>query len=1108
MLEVVRRLVFLSSLVLASSALGQRSFDWTIIESFELAPGERKILLVQQRGFDLAVRVLTGSGSDEPYSNRRRADSQSQLLHSQSDQSSWPFVHSVQEGPDYTIGAEVVTLENLSATPISYAIQIAPVLSVSIAPNHYQITEPELENAVDWEIARAIHQSAQIWLRPDSLADEVIGILEPFRERSTGSPMEQHLWLHYAEALVRSGQAERAIAALAPYLQERAIDDATSAYLYWQYVIALNQGLYQQEALAQIERLATAMENLPVAVFANASEYRWLLAQVRNSLAAVRVGVARAAGDDALMESAGELMKRNLVSVRDHPDPSLRARLTQYLAGYYSFTEGRGNAVSQQLLLDAEEIFLDVGDEEPLAVLRNNQAYAALGRGEINDALRLYLEALDLRTLSKHEEGHAFVRARLGYLYFTLGDYRRARVRYQESIAMYQNLGLERQLVHSQLELAEVLRAAGDNTQALELLFSIRDTIDRGASIESRLRLASQIAHNLIDLGDTVAADEVIRTIIEDFDLSSASGRERLEFASRLFYVLEFDILQARLSLANDQSDAALTVTNNALSLLADRQSEPLQNLELLYLQMQAHASLSDTASVLTIGREAMALVNTVAGAVDYQFQGARWVSRTAHIQQLMVSTYLSHFMLSQEAAAFDAAIALLQQFRALNLRQSRSVTSTEHDDEILDGLNEQLTVARQELVSAVLADAPSVDLENTLARLEEAVERRRIDLFAGNPELRFLNREEIQARLAPEENVLIYSTGERASHLLLLRRDDYAVYALDPVAELGQQLELALDELAVAGSELQHTQQLANSLLPLNEFNEESRLLIEAEGILTRIPFNVLAYLRARDSAPVTNISMVPSLSEYFSVASENDDTQDSRLQVAILADPVITVAESEEGESSQPSQSRQEPEFSRLPYTQLEAEAIIATFGEQTSRAYLGEDASIANLYTPESRTARILHIASHGFASEEDSLLLGLALANGAGNTVSSGLVTADQISAYSFGNELVVISACETGVGQALNGEPLMSLGRVFLASGAKAALTTLWPISDRANAEFMASFYRALWELRLPAPEALSFAQQELMRIPRYSHPFYWGAFQYQVVEHNSRPVTY
>ena len=91
------------------------------------------------------------------------------------------------------------------------------------------------------------------------------------------------------------------------------------------------------------------------------------------------------------------------------------------------------------------------------------------------------------------------------------------------------------------------------------------------------------------------------------------------------------------------------------------------------------------------------------------------------------------------------------------------------------------------------------------------------------------------------------------------------------------------------------------------------------------------------------------------------------------------------------------------------------------------------------------------------------------------------------------ELVVLSACETGLGKQLRGEGLIGLTRAFFYAGAEAVLVSLWKVADVSTAELMVRFYRHLKAGRGKA-EALRQARLELLEQGRFVHPFYWAPF--------------
>lgn len=132
-------------------------------------------------------------------------------------------------------------------------------------------------------------------------------------------------------------------------------------------------------------------------------------------------------------------------------------------------------------------------------------------------------------------------------------------------------------------------------------------------------------------------------------------------------------------------------------------------------------------------------------------------------------------------------------------------------------------------------------------------------------------------------------------------------------------------------------------------------------------------------------------------------------------------------------------------------------------------------------------VLHFATHGKFNAMRPLESALLLAPGGGE---DGTLTAAEIFGLGLPGSLVVLSACETGLGQLATGDEILGLTRAFMYAGAPQLIATLWEIDDQVTSELMDHLYAGLGKVSPPA--ALQAAQLKVRA--RYPHPFYWAGF--------------
>jgi len=209
-------------------------------------------------------------------------------------------------------------------------------------------------------------------------------------------------------------------------------------------------------------------------------------------------------------------------------------------------------------------------------------------------------------------------------------------------------------------------------------------------------------------------------------------------------------------------------------------------------------------------------------------------------------------------------------------------------------------------------------------------------------------------------------------------------------------------------------------------------------------------------------------------------------------------------------------------LPGTAMEAEAIAPMLpGVTLLTGSQATENALKQLQSP-----KILHIATHGFFlnnvplvappdfsgslfqegvnqipptsgnTENPLLRSGIALAgfNPRQSGSEDGVLTALEAAGLNLsGTELVVLSACETGLGDVANGDGVYGLRRALAVAGTKSQLQSLWIVDDFGTKDLMVSYYKRLMA-NVERSKALRQTQLEMLQNPQYQHPYYWAAF--------------
>jgi CHAT domain-containing protein len=186
------------------------------------------------------------------------------------------------------------------------------------------------------------------------------------------------------------------------------------------------------------------------------------------------------------------------------------------------------------------------------------------------------------------------------------------------------------------------------------------------------------------------------------------------------------------------------------------------------------------------------------------------------------------------------------------------------------------------------------------------------------------------------------------------------------------------------------------------------------------------------------------------------------------------------------------------RLLFSRDEAEAILAVAPQPSGLKALDFRANRALAMSGELIEYRVIHFATHGLLDSQRPELSGLVLSlvDEAGRP-QDGFLRLHEIYNLRLNADLVVLSACQTGLGKEVRGEGLVGLTRGFMYAGAPRVVASLWQVDDAATSALMKRFYRGMIQEQLPPAAALRAAQLEMLKKKQWQSPYFWGAFVLQ-----------
>ena len=759
--------------------------------------------------------------------------------------------------------------------------------------------------------------------------------------------------------------------------------------------------------------------------------------------------------------------------------------------------------------------------------------------GDFQQALDYYLRALPL--FADTPARRAIALNNIGVAYTSLGDLERALDYLQQSVELVK-AGTDRNAESYTLSnIGFVYNRLLKFKEALDFYAQARAIQQKTGNRAQEAETLDLIGISYSDMGDPQKALGYHQQALEIQRATKNVRREAL-CLSNLGHV--YRLL--------GQSEKAIEHFDQSLSLLRN-----LNDLKSVSVALEGRARAQQQRGNLTEARkdveEALSLVEAVRARSASQQLRASYLASKEKAYDLYVDV-LMQLHAKDPAGQYDAeALKASERGRARSLLE----TLNEAHVDIQQGVDAELVKREREIRQAINAKAQRQiqltaqngnrqeietfgkeirALEDEYQKVQVAI-RRASPAYAELTEPQPLSAKEIQQLLDSDTVLLEYSLGDERSYVWAVTSNSIKSFELpkgEGIEKVARQAYESLKARAVAKSLETPGQRQARIAQADAEFKRNAaelgrmilapaaaefgtkRLVVIADGALQYVPFAALSTAGTgyRPFILDHEIVSLPSASSLAVQRQALANRKPAPKGLAVIADPVFSTNDSrfKSGTVAQAGDGTRIIEHGpagagglggrlvirRLPFTRQEADQILAVAPAGSAFKALDFRANKATAVSGELSNYRYVHFATHGYVDTTraglSAIVLSLVDENG---KPQDGFLRTHDIYNLKLPAELVVLSACETGLGKEVKGEGIEGLTRGFMHAGARRVIVSLWNVNDKATAGLMQRVYVGMLRNGKTPAAALRDAQMRMLRVKQWESPYYWAGFVLQ-----------
>ncbi|OKH33976.1 hypothetical protein NIES2119_21625 [[Phormidium ambiguum] IAM M-71] len=751
--------------------------------------------------------------------------------------------------------------------------------------------------------------------------------------------------------------------------------------------------------------------------------------------------------------------------------------------------------------------------------------YANLG--QFQSALDSYNQALPLSRQVGARAEEAIILNSLGQLYNDLADPKTAVDYYNQALPLFYQL-------NDYGGAAITFNNIGDIQAATEKWENALESYNKGLIISRPAGDLTAEATALMGIGNTYIASEEWSTALNAYNQSLIISRNLNDKVKQTTILNQLGKIHAALG----QNSTAIEHYNQALS-LSQQLGYKTEEAHILYNQALFNRQQNNLTAAKTQIETAINIIESLRTQIASQELRQSYFARNQDYYQFYIDLLMQLHQQNPNKGYDGEALHISERARARSLlellTEATANIRTGVDPKLLEqerNLQQQLNALenrRYQLQSGQYSEQELNEIkqksDHILTQLKQLEAQIRInspryaDLKYPQP----LNLQQIQQQVLDDDTLLLqYSLGQDRSFLWAVTKNSITSYVLPKESEIEAAVKTFRESVTKNNAATLDTGLPLSKILlaPVADQLGNKRLLIVGDGALQFVPFTALP-LPDSPTNPLLVQNEIVTLPSASTVAIQRRQLQNRTpvaKTVAVIADPVFSPKDSRisgnpptptNNTLSQLSLNRAARNlglgedgggriFDRLKYTRTEADKILALVSQGQRLQAFDFDASRQIATNPDLSQYQIIHFATHGLLDPVNPELSGIVLSLYDQNGKSQdGFLRLHDIFNLNLPAELVVLSACETGLGENVKGEGLVGLTRGFMYAGSRRVVVSLWSVNDAATSELMAKFYQKILQGGKNPVQALREAQLEMWNSQDRRSPYYWAAFTVQ-----------